>query len=637
MTKLFEKVGIYLLYTSALLFAVFVLPQFPVSYAIPKEIFGVVMVSLILIFWSIKSIIKGETKFLSGKFDLPVILLTLSYIISAIVRTPNKMEAFFYPGSVTIVILSLLFYLLVNQIGKKAKDGVLTALFFSGILLSLSTLFTQLGIFAKISFLPAFMKEATFNPLGGSLQSAVYLAALLPIGIAQIIKGKDTIKKIFFGVSSTVIIFGAVLLGINLMPEKTQTPILPTMQTSWEITVEALKASPIWGVGPGNYLTAFNLYRPVAYNQTELWNVRFSSANNFYFTLITELGLVGLAAMAILLVSIYRKLRLDLKLKSWEEVSVAVLIFLFAVFPSAPATIFLSMMLLAVFSGSEEKTMTISTNKVPTIIVTIPVFAAIIALGIFGTKAVAAEITYKKSLDAISMNDAKTTYDLMTKATQQNKYVDRYHASLAQIDMALATSIASQKELSDADRSTVTQLIQQAITQGKATVTLNQGRSGNWEVLAQIYRSIMSFATGADQFALEAYTQAVALDPINPNLRISLGGVYYALGDYDNAVDSFKFATLAKPDLANAHYNLAIAYREKKNYDAAITEMNTVINLVDKDSSDYTLAKTTLEDLEKNRTTTAKDAESLTSPTKQTTVVEPPIDLPQEATPPASN
>jgi hypothetical protein len=65
--------------------------------------------------------------------------------------------------------------------------------------------------------------------------------------------------------------------------------------------------------------------------------------------------------------------------------------------------------------------------------------------------------------------------------------------------------------------------------------------------------------------------------------------------------------------------------------------MNTVMNLVEKDSSDYTLAKTTLEDLEKNKTTSAKNAESLTAPEKQTTIVEPPIDLPQEATPPASN
>jgi tetratricopeptide (TPR) repeat protein len=148
----------------------------------------------------------------------------------------------------------------------------------------------------------------------------------------------------------------------------------------------------------------------------------------------------------------------------------------------------------------------------------------------------------------------------------------------------------------------------------------------------------MSFATGSDQFAIQTYTEAVALDPTDPNLRIELGGVYYALGEYSNAIDSFKLAILAKSDLANAHYNLAIAYRDNKDYNDAITEMNTVLTLVDKNSSDYTLAESTLADLQKNKpAATASGSGSLTTPEKQTTVVKPPITLPQEATPPATN
>jgi len=226
----------------------------------------------------------------------------------------------------------------------------------------------------------------------------------------------------------------------------------------------------------------------------------------------------------------------------------------------------------------------------------------------------------------------------MAQAITQSPYVDRYHASLAQVEMAIASSIANNKDLTEEDRQTITQLISQAINEGKATVTLNQGRSANWELLAQIYQNIMSFAEGADQFAIDTYTQAVALDPINPNLRIGLGGVYYALGRYDDAIDIFKLAALAKPDLANSHYNLAIAYGEKKNYDSAIAEMNTVLTLVAKDSPDYTLAKNTLDALEKARPATpaAAGSENLTPPQKQETVIEPPIELPEEATPPAA-
>ena len=632
----FEK---YILVVFAALFAVFVLPKFPSPYIIPKEIFGAVAISLVLILWSARSIIKKETSFSIGKFDLGVFLILLVYVISAVIKTPNKMEAFFFPGTVTFVIISCLFYFLVNQFDKRTKNLILIALFGSGIFLSISTLFTQLGLFAKIPQLPVFMKNSSFNPVGGSLPGALYLAALLPIGIALAVKEKDLVKRIFWAVASAVIVFGVTILVISLLPGKPQALVLPSLRTSWEIVIETLKASPIWGTGPDNYVSAFNAFRSIAYNQTSLWLVRFSMANNYYFTMITEAGFAGLAAIAVLLIGIYRVIKSDLKQKQWEALAIALLVVFFAILPSAPVLIFLLMAVLSVFSRSEEKSVSLAETRVPSAIITAPILIGIVALGIFGTKAVSAELTYKKSLNALTNNDAKNTYDLMTLATSQNPYVDRYHATLAQIDMAIATSIANNKNLTDTDRTNITTLISQAINEGKATVTLNPGRSGNWEILAQIYGSIMPFAQGADQFAIQTYTQAVALDPLNPNLRVALGGIYYSLGRYDDAIDAFKLAVLTKTDLANAHYNLAIAYREKKNYDSAISEMNTVLTLVIKDSPDYTLAKNTLDALEKSKpaAAAATGAENLTTPQKQVEVIKPPLTLPEEATPPATN
>ncbi|KKR89088.1 MAG: hypothetical protein UU39_C0045G0002, partial [Candidatus Woesebacteria bacterium GW2011_GWD1_41_12] len=519
MEKFLKEAEKYLILAGVLLFAVFTLPGFPSPYFIPKEILASVIISLALITSLTRSILKGEMKMSIGKFDIGVLLLAIVYLVASIFITPNKMEAFFYPGTTTFVLLSAIFYLIINQFTKRGKNSVLLALFTSGIILSVSVLFTELGLFAKIPQLPEFMKNSAFNPLGSDLQSMVYLFALLPLGVAQIIKEKESIKKIFFGVASSVLIFGIILLGVNMLPGKPQAPVLPNWQTSWEIVIDTLKQSPLLGAGPANYLSAFNVYRPISYNQTNLWQVRFSSANNYYFTLITEVGLIGLAALVILLIAVYKRLVVNIKDKNWEVFSVAVLVVAFAIFPVAPALIFLFMVLLSVFSGSEEKSITVATNKIPSLIVALPIFVGIIALAFFGTKAVSAEATYQKSLEALVQNDAKNTYDYMVKAGTLNPYVDRYHASLAQVEMALANSIAERKDLTEDDRNTITQLVQQAISEGKATVTLNINRSGNWEVLAQIYRSIMSFAEGSDQFAIQTYTQAVALDPLNPELR----------------------------------------------------------------------------------------------------------------------
>src|SRR5205085_3357380 len=110
--------------------------------------------------------------------------------------------------------------------------------------------------------------------------------------------------------------------------------------------------------------------------------------------------------------------------------------------------------------------------------------------------------------------------------------------------------------------------------------------------------AIIPFAKGADALAIQYYNQAIALDPYNPSLRISLGGLYYAAADYDNAINSFSLAIAAKNDLANAHYNLALAYEKKGETTKAIDELKNTIGLLPKDSKDYTLAKEELNKLE---------------------------------------
>jgi tetratricopeptide (TPR) repeat protein len=637
MLKILEIKKKFLLYTLILLYPIFIFSFASTTYVLPKEILLTVLTGLTVIVWIIESVLKNSLSFKVGKFDLPIFLIAAAYIISGIFATPNKMEAFFYPGVVTTVAASAILYFVINQLDAKGKEGITFAIIISGILLSIIGLFAQIGILGKIPFLPSFIKDVSFNPIGGSLPAIIYLGVVLAVTAEFIYRQKDLVYKLFAGVAAAVVILGLIVLIKNILPGQPQSLELPDFNTSWQVALETVKVSPLLGVGPSNYLTAFNRFRPVTYNSTNLWQMRFTTATDFYLTALSELGFAGIIAFAILLFVVYRVVAKKFDLKF---LPVILLLILFAVFPIAPVLITTLFVLLAVISESENKNTNIlaeSSAKSAVILVCLPI---LVALGIFyylGTKWVLAENTYTKSLYALSQNDANSTYNLMTKAINQNPQVDRYHASLAQVDMALAGSLASKKDITDTDKTTITQLVQQAINEGKATVTLNPARAGNWEVLGQIYRNIMAFATGADQFAVQTYTQAIALDPTNPNLRLSLGGVYYALGQYDNAIDAFKLAVLAKPDLANAHYNLSVAYAAKKDYDNAITEMNTVITLVPKDSQDYKTAQSALSDLQKQKPAPSTTSQNLQTPQGTgTTNITPPITLPKDATPPAT-
>jgi tetratricopeptide (TPR) repeat protein len=554
------------------------------------------------------------------------------------------MEAFFLPGTATLVISGVLLYYLLSEFSKKTKRTFSIVLFISAVIVSLISLLSYSQVLTRIPQLPTFMKDPLFNTLGGSLPLVLLLGAILPLGISLTLRSKDAVGKMFMGVCSVIV---ALALGIsifNSLPGKLSSPRLPDFNTSWAVTIDTLKESPLLGVGPGNYLTAFNRFKPLSYNITDLWNIRFTSARNFYMTAITEAGLLAAFSLVLIFLVTYRIVKekeakelYSLKnLENGWRISLIVLLVLLALFSTTPTVLILLFILLALNSDSKISEVKLATesSKLPSGLVSLPIVLLTLTFFYFGGRALYAERVLKQSVDALNANDGRLTYDLMRKAIEINPYVDRYHASYTQVNLALAQGIAIKEDLTDEERATIAQLIQQAIRESKATVTLNTLRAGNWELLARTYQAIMAFAQGADEFTIQSFSQAIALDPTNPNLRIALGGVYYSLGRYDEAIRVFELAVVAKPDLANAHFNLSAAYREKGETQKAIDEINAVIALVDPASQDYQVATTELENLQKRQESDLESGESLNPPQETEELIQPPLELPEDSNPP---
>lgn len=642
----FEK---YLIYILVFLLALFALPFLPASYILPRELFLTFSLALLLLLFSLKIIIKGALTFSGGKFDFAVLLIALAYLVSSIFATPNKMEAFWLPGTATFVIASAVLYFLINQLNKQDKRKVIYSLFASAVVFSLLAIFSTLGLLSKIPF--------NFNTLGGPIPAIIFLAVTIPLAVGLLLRHKGIAEKLFLGAASIIVALGLLVSIKGILPvEGNNNLALLDIDTSWQVAIETLKTNPLLGVGPGNYLTAFRRFRPLSFNSSVLWNGSFSSSRNFYLNVVTETGFAGMISLFLLLLAVYR---FQVKNRSPKSISLLLFLGLAAFFPVTAFSVILLFILLALNSGSEAKIFNVNflaqrtedssafSSRMPSFIVTLPVIALVIAFGYFGTRYTLAEYHFKKALDAVDRNDAQTTIREMVLAINLNPKVDRYHSSYAQINLLIAQNLAAKKDLTEDDKNAISQLIQIAIAEGKASVTVNLTRSDNWSLLSDIYRSVMAFAQGADTFAVQTLSQAVALDPVNPSLRISLGGIYFALGRYDEAIDTFKLAVLTKPDLANSRYNLSAAYREKGEIEKAITEMNTVLTLVKADTPDYDLVKSELDSLEKKRPAPAPSTPlrasegtvpNLTSPQKAPEpVIKPPLELPEEATPPDSS
>lgn len=653
--KLMNNIIKYVLILFIAILPILFLTSFTNVFDLPKLILLVVVAILCIVYFAIELAFTGRAKFKISRIDLPLFLLLLSVVLSGLLKSQNKMEVFFFPGVATALIAIFIIYLAIKKAMDTDKRSIIFSLLISGVLVSLFSMLAYLGLLSKIPQLPDFVRAVSFSPLGGKLPEIIFLTTLLPFGIYMAITEKNSTKKGLMGAISFVIIM-AIVIGVSfVLPGKPTTPVLVSFPVSWSVAVDTLKLSPVFGIGSGNYLTAFNKFLPVTFNQLPFWGARFSTGRSFLLTLLTENGLFGLLAFAITIFFIIKEAGKSIKhvfkyfgLKEVSMLSLSLLTVSFFLYPVNTPLITLFFVLISLVFINNEVTINLSAtsakadgifvSRIPAFTVGLVMLTATGFLIFFGYKDLKAEYIYKIAISSLANNDGKTTYDALNTAINMNPYVDRYHSTHAQVNLALAGSLAQKKDLTEQDRSTVAQLVQQGIREAKATVTLNPQRAGNWEVLAGTYRSVVPFAEGADQFAIQSYNQAVSLDPVNPNLRIALGGVYFALGRYDDAIDAFKLAVIAKPDLANAHYNLAIAYREKKNFDNAIAEMNAVLSLVEKDSPDYALAKTELDNLERNKNIKETvGTENLNPPQPaEEPVITPPLELPQDATPPAS-
>ncbi|MEK7526169.1 MAG: tetratricopeptide repeat protein [Patescibacteria group bacterium] len=644
MLKTIEKLEKIIIVASVFLIPIFFLSSFVNIYIPAKSALLVTSVLLLFSLKLFKIIIKGSIDFSTATFDIPVFLLATAYIASTLIQSPNRTDAFFLPGSATIVIAGALFYFIVNQ--QRNKDTIKLGLIASAVGVSFVGLLAYTGIFGKISLLPTFMKTENFSLVGGNIAQIVFLLPALVLAVVKVIHDESLAEKITYSIFSIFIGFGLLVSVYSIIPKKGEVLQIPGITTTWSIAIDSFKENPLFGVGVDNYKSAFNKYKPIEYNKTKLWNVRFNSANNFYLTAWTETGLLGLIALMATIIVVIKNApdKADGLLSRDSFLALISLLLVGLFLPFNLVSLFLLFLLLSLSSKTSKIHLPIISDsayslnkgysyKIPVYIVTIPLLI-IIAYALFvQAKFLSAESFLASAVAAETKKDGGAeTRSLLSKAIDQNPNTDTYFNYAAKTDLAIANLIAKKdpKDITDREKQAIAQYIQESITLAKQATALNPQKSENWEFLATMYKSVMPYVKDADNYALQAYRQAINLDPLNPNLRIAQGGIYYSSGDYENAIDAFKLAVATKPDHANAHYNLAIAYRENQQIDKAIITLKTVLTLVEKDSNDYKLAEKELQNLESRKTTQVETptGSELTPPATPEPTLNPQIELP---------
>jgi len=659
MEKIFQNTKSFILNALLILFPFFFLP-FTQEYFITNKFYllGLAVILLLLLTIS-QPLLTKKLSWTVKPLDMAIILFALSVGVSIIFSSPNKIQALLNLnfGLVMITILTVLYFYL-SRIKIPSTIYHLTSN-----VLSLTTIIFFFQPFKNIS-LPAqwqFLKNPHFNPIGSQLDLAILLGFFLIIHIMQILKqgrpqGFTPTRSIIYYLSSIILSLIALFLTIYSLLQPTPYPlqpnlILPPFRLSWYAALEVLKnaKTAIFGVGVNNFSSVFTRVKDFFYNQSPLWQIAsFNVSANLPLHLLAETGILGLLSFVFLVISAIRQFG-NLKIKSFIWLFVYLLI-CSLILPPSLLILFLFFITLGLLQTDEGKKIEIENENLSTIYAfSFLVFLAIIAAGsYFLGKSYLAELYFKKAAEGVINNNIKTVYDNIKKARILNPYEEKYILNFAQTNFLIASNLATKEKdkITDQDKQTITQAIQTAISEGKTLISLHPEKAEYYENLANIYRNIIAMAQGADLWTISSYQRAIVLDPVNPSYRISLGGIYYLLGRYTDAISLFEQVVSLKPDWPNAHYNLAWADYQGKNYQRAVNEMQNVLTLLNpqKDKTDYDKAKKDLEEFKKKLPQEEKEATSsadekqpsqLTLPSPPAQKIEPKIKLPKEASPEA--
>ncbi|NCS32507.1 hypothetical protein GW793_03350 [bacterium] len=629
--------------------------------------------SVMLVLWIVSFLLRKKVVVSRTPFDIPLVLLLAAFLIStwySVSRYTSIFGSFnsWHWTAVEMFSLIVLFYVIVTNVDEMKKVWLMVISFVSSVfvvaivaILGYFNVFDSLFSNTTNTFLGTLTVDG-FSPAGAVNSTIVLFLVALFFAIILLfneIKAKNTIALGTLGLVTGVIGVALVLwLGYYIpgIPSQGATPIQPAFTTSWRIASSAIRDYPWFGTGLSTYSTAYNAYRSAGINGTDYWNVIFDRSGSEYMTLLTTAGVIGLIAFATFVLRVVFAARKVLavspasdaisRVKYPAALAVVSLLVIYLFVSSTVLTSILLFMMLALWmsveklqSGSGElveevelsfsaitgKNKEGSHSQLLPWIVSIPVLAISITILFFTVQDFRSNVAYATSLRLIAQNaPASEIYNAQGKAINLNGYRDAYHRGYAETNISFANAIAQVRgeELTDTDRSDILTLIDEAIRQVRVTTELlNPVSAANWQVRANVYRNLLGVATGADQWALESYLNAINLAPSDPRLYVDLGGLYLTLalstpeegttgeapGENVPATPTTREDNLAraesvllnainlKSDYANAHYNLAAVYNAAERYDLAKTELETVLRLVANEGPEHDRAQQDLD------------------------------------------
>ena len=495
---------------------------------------------------------------------------------AAAVASPTPLKSLATPTAWLPAALLLLVTLIYSLLGSKAALGKVAVLV-SGLILGLVLLVvmfvapfglsvsanTGMLVFLGAALATAVVELAARRGCGGG---AKRLACYIPLGAIIVVT-----------TLAAALIIGGGILRLPFLSGKVQMATELSLNSSWRVAAESIKTRPLFGVGPGNFLNAYTAARsdPTRFYQ---------SAGNQLLESLTTTGLVGLVGLVVFLLTAF--------LTAGRARNLFVRVVGLALGLASGLTLInglLAVLILALVLGQGDEEGGFSHNLAATAPASRLILAAVGLLFLLTTylagRVGLADVYYLKSGQTTALQEI---YDSGKQAVSLNPYNDAYHRAYASSSLAIVRYLAQSPNLTDQDKTNITALLRNAVAEVEvATVSLDPGSSLNWQTRASIYAALQGLEQNATTSAYTSSSQAVALDPFNPALRLQLGNFLMTNKAYSQAAQAYASAINIKNDFWEARLGLANALVALGQVPDAIEELRIVQNSVAPGSSDY--------------------------------------------------
>lgn len=588
---------------------------FPKSWLLVSG-FGIVFVYLLSTFFSRNSQVSlFGTMFDIGSFWFIFSAFILMLFSSIIFRTPKRAKIVLL-GTILSSVLVLIFQSVHLFFPTITSMGILV-----GKTANVLGSWNALGLFAGFSSL-MFLLVIEFFPISKIekllleifILLSILLVAVVNFSLVWILLGVSSLVIFVYKVSITLqrnegeekseekrfplISFIVVIISLlffmsgtfigNIIPNRLQisnNEINPSFKATMSITKGVLTKHPLFGIGPNRFGEAWSMYKPVAINNTQFWNVSFDSGSGLLPTLTATTGGFGILAWIIFLIlfliigtkSVFSSIKNGI---NWEMMAFFVLslyLFISLFFYSAGAVIFLlSLAFTGVFIGlttsgsNKEISMSFLNDHRKS-------FFSILILIVLVIFSVATSFKYIERFTSVSYFGEALKASTVTVAEESiNKALTRhindlYLRTYAQINLVKLDSLVKKGEsLSDTEKAGLQTVLDQTVNGAQLATTYNGANYLNFQTLGSVYQSLASFGV-KDVYskAIEAYKIASTLNPNNPGLKLAIASVSFADGKVKDAKDYGNVALTLKPDYVDALITLSqIAKSEGNNADA---------------------------------------------------------------------